>query len=144
MFIQQSKCVKHICLNCESEEMQKAAKDLVLRKLGLTKIVPAVLGWHCAHCGEVEFLDDESARRVWTAMEELKQQAQVEQAAFIRTTRKKLKLTQQQAARVFGGGKGAFSEYEHGKTQPPKSTVALLHLLNQHPELLPEVIAAFN
>nr|WP_255305440.1 type II toxin-antitoxin system MqsA family antitoxin [Acidithiobacillus ferrivorans] len=40
---------------------------------------------------------------------------------------------------LFGGGASAFSEYERGKTQPHKSTVLLLSLLEKHPELIGEI-----
>ncbi len=43
---------------------------------------------------------------------------------------------------MIGGGVNAFSEYERGVRQPAKSTVLLLKLLDQHPDLLPEVQAA--
>ena len=43
---------------------------------------------------------------------------------------------------MIGGGVNAFSEYERGVRQPAKSTVLLLKLLDQHPDLLPEVLAA--
>lgn len=55
-------------------------------------------------------------------------------------SRKRLKLTQSEAARIFGGGPNAFSLYERGKSKPPKSTLLLLKLLEQHPELLKEVV----
>lgn len=57
----------------------------------------------------------------------------------MRVTRKKLGLRQAEAGALFGGGASAFSEYERGKTQPHKSTVKLLKLLDRHPELLAEV-----
>lgn len=56
--------------------------------------------------------------------------------AFIRSTRRKLGLTQKQAGRIFGGGVNAFSRYERGITSPPKSLLALLTILDMHPELL--------
>lgn len=61
------------------------------------------------------------------------------QAAELRRIRKDLGLTQKKAAELFGGGVNAFSEYERGVTQPSKSTVVLLHLLDKHPDLLPEL-----
>jgi len=57
----------------------------------------------------------------------------------VRVWRKRLGLTQKRAADLFGGGINAFSEYERGKTQPSKSTVLLLKLLDKHPELLKEI-----
>lgn len=62
-------------------------------------------------------------------------------AAEMRDIRKKLGLKQAEAGKLFGGGVSAFSEYERGKTQPHKSTILLLKLLNKHPELLDEVRA---
>lgn len=56
--------------------------------------------------------------------------------------RRKLSLSQQEAAVIFGGGVNAFSRYETGKTKPPLSLVKLLKLLDHHPELIPEVKSA--
>ncbi len=60
-------------------------------------------------------------------------------AESFRAIRRKLGLKQAEAGRLFGGGVSAFSEYERGKTQPHKSTVLLLQLLDKHPELLKEL-----
>jgi HTH-type transcriptional regulator/antitoxin MqsA len=59
--------------------------------------------------------------------------------AFIRKTRKKLKLDQQEAAEIFGGGPNAFSRYENGKTRPSQALVQLLKILDKHPDLINEV-----
>ena len=53
--------------------------------------------------------------------------------------RKKLDLGQREAAQLFGSGVNAFSRYETGKTHP---SLALVKLLDRHPELLDEVRAA--
>jgi HTH-type transcriptional regulator/antitoxin MqsA len=91
-------------------------------------------------CGEIEFSqDDDSALRCGDAIEAAGAKADARRAQEIRVTRKKLKLSQAEAGRLFGGGMSAFSEYERGKTQPHKSTVLLLRLLNHHPELLGEL-----
>ncbi|EQD78889.1 transcriptional regulator, XRE family [mine drainage metagenome] len=61
---------------------------------------------------------------------------------FIASVRKKLRLDQQEAAEIFGGGVNAFSRYENGKTKPPLALVKLLKVLERHPDLLAEVRAA--
>ena len=61
------------------------------------------------------------------------------QAEELKAIRKRLKLTQRQAAELFGGGANAFSDYERGVARPARSTVHLLHLLDHHPELLQEL-----
>ena len=58
--------------------------------------------------------------------------------AFISAVRKKLRLDQQEAAELFGGGANAFARYENGKTKPP---LAPVKLLDRHPDLLAEVWA---
>lgn len=62
-----------------------------------------------------------------------------QEAMLVKRIRQKLKLSQREAAELFGGGVNAFSEYERGKTQPHRSTVALLRVLDRHPELLNEI-----
>ena len=64
--------------------------------------------------------------------------AAIVKPAFIISVRKKLQLGQRETAEIFGGGINAFSRYEIGKTKPP---LALVKLLDNHPELLVEVRA---
>ena len=57
----------------------------------------------------------------------------------IRRIRKKLKLTQHQAAELFGGGPNGFSRYERGEAMQSQALNQLLCLLDRHPELLEEI-----
>ena len=57
----------------------------------------------------------------------------------IKHIREKLKLTQQKASELFGGGVNAFSRYERGETPIPRSLSQLLQLLYKHPTLLDEL-----
>lgn len=57
----------------------------------------------------------------------------------IKNIREKLKLTQQNAAEIFGGGVNAFSRYERGETPIPRALSQLLLLLDKHPNLLIEL-----
>ena len=61
-----------------------------------------------------------------------------EQQLLLRV-RKKLGLTQRQAAQITGGGHNAFSRYERGEAQPMPAVVNLFKILDKHPELLAEV-----
>lgn len=45
-----------------------------------------------------------------------------------------LHLTQRQAAEIFGGGKNAFSRYEHGELKPSLALSNLLKMFERHPE----------
>lgn len=62
------------------------------------------------------------------------------QSDEVRRIRKKLGLTQHQAAEIFGGGPNAFSRYESGEVLQMKSTDNLLRLLDKHPHLLNELL----
>ncbi len=127
------------CLTCDNGALlthNKRNLTFTYREHVLT--VPHVLGWHCAACGECEF-DEGEGKRYSAAVDAFSVEVDKEFAASLRTIRKKLGLRQAEAGKLFGGGASAFSEYERGKTQPHKSTVLLLKLLDKHPELLAEV-----
>jgi HTH-type transcriptional regulator/antitoxin MqsA len=106
---------------------------------GAVITVPDVEGWFCTACGKLEFDTPESARSFFDQVTALQQQKRARQAEVLRAIRKQLKLTQRQAAELFGCGANAFSEYERGTTRPTRSTVMLLRLLDHHPELLQEL-----
>lgn len=54
----------------------------------------------------------------------------------IRQLRQRLKLTQSQAAQLFGGGPVAFSKYENDDVMQSESMDKLLRLASAHPEVL--------
>ena len=127
------------CLQCDDGTLLVHGKqDLVARVGKLESTVPAVSGWHCPACGECEF-DPGEGQRFSAAVEALRIELNKQRGAALRASRKKLHLRQADAGRIFGGGVTAFSEYENGKTQPPKSTVLLFGLLDKHPELVVDV-----
>jgi HTH-type transcriptional regulator/antitoxin MqsA len=73
-----------------------------------------------------------------------------EYAAHVKSVRKKLGLTQEEAGVIIGGGKRAFQKYESGRTPPSDAAVGLIEVLARHPEevatlrafrLVPEKVA---
>ena len=128
------------CLQCDDGTLlEHGIRDLVFVYHGNNLTVPDVRGWHCPVCGECEF-DEDEGQRYSSAVDAFAAEVDAEEAAWLRSTRKKLKLKQAEAGKLFGGGVSAFSEYERGKTQPHKSTVLLMLLLDKHPELLKELL----
>ncbi|MBB5368694.1 MULTISPECIES: type II toxin-antitoxin system MqsA family antitoxin [unclassified Janthinobacterium] len=131
------------CEICGAGELVQDVRDLPYTYKGETTVLPHVEGEFCTACDE-SILGPQESRRTMDLM--LAFNKQVNSASvdpqFILSVRKKLNLDQRQAAEIFGGGVNAFSRYENGKTKPPLATVKLLKLLNNHPELLPEVVAA--
>jgi HTH-type transcriptional regulator/antitoxin MqsA len=90
-------------------------------------------------CGDIEYTDNDSSERVWNAIEALGAKAKARDAALLTHARKRLKLTQKQAAELTGGGHNAFSRYERGEAVPMRAVVNLFKILDKHPELVKEL-----
>jgi len=58
----------------------------------------------------------------------------------IMKVRKKLKLSQKQVAEICGNDPNTFMRYERGEATPQRAISNLLIILNNHPELLLELI----
>jgi len=130
--------MKRECLNCGSDEMTRGSSNVRITHNGLAATVRAVKGWHCPACGEIEFNVGEGERYA-EALAALRMRAQERTAIRLARTRKKLNLTQQQAAKLTGGGKNAFSRYERGQAKPMPAVINLFRLLERHPDLLAEL-----
>lgn len=130
----------HYCLQCDDgTELIYQKQDITVIYHNKTAVVSQVEGWHCPVCGECELTNEADSRRYMDILNTLIATVKTEEKTFIRYVRKKLGLKQAEAGKLFGGGVNAFSEYERGITEPHKSTVTLLRLLDSHPELLNEV-----
>jgi len=66
--------------------------------------------------------------------DEVFQELRAAYAQRVRVVRKRLKLTQEEAGRIIGGGRRAFQKYESGATPPSDAAVGLLEILDRHPE----------
>ena len=64
------------------------------------------------------------------AFEEARKRLALQYAAHLRASRKRWRLTQEQAGKLIGGGKRAFQKYETGKAVPTEAAVGLIELLN--------------
>ncbi|MBI5910323.1 MAG: type II toxin-antitoxin system MqsA family antitoxin [Betaproteobacteria bacterium] len=126
------------CLNCGQEILRRAVKDVPYEYKGHAAVVPKVAGWHCPRCHEVEF-DSGEGTRFAEAIKRVAAEIDAQEAAELVRIRKKLKLTQLEAARITGGGPNAFSRYERGKARPLPAVTNLFRLLDRHPELLDEL-----
>lgn len=95
-----------------------------------------VRGAFCDKCDEAVLVynaDDEAA---WLAFRD---QVDQQVASELESIRKRLKLTQAQAAKLAGGGKNAFSRYERGQAKPVAAVINLFKLLDKHPDLIKEL-----
>ena len=57
----------------------------------------------------------------------------------IRKVRKKLKLSQREAGKLFKVGDNAFDKYERGLIVPSGPTIQLMKVLDRHPELVDDL-----
>lgn len=55
-------------------------------------------------------------------------------AAHVKAVRKRLRLTQEEAGLIIGGGRRAFQKYESGVNPPSDAAVGLIEVLARHPE----------
>lgn len=130
------------CPTCGSGKVVAATRDMPYTYKGRKTVIKAVRGQYCDNrkCGEVVMNMDESVRTSREMLEfNKKVNAELSPIDLLTQVRQRLNITQQQAARVFGGGANAFSRYESGKTKPPVALVKLFQLLARHPEFYKEI-----
>jgi HTH-type transcriptional regulator / antitoxin MqsA len=92
-------------------------------------------GAYCDQCGDGVSYRDQAIEKSW---EQFKSAVDRTERVELAAIRKRLGLTQKQAAQLAGGGHNAFSRYERGEAQPVAAVVNLFSLLDRHPELLTE------
>ncbi len=127
---------KHLCGVCGSNHFSAFSGETLF--IDNETPVSNLSGMRCDKCGEM-YLDMDSQDRYTEASNALVlAQREAEQKELTRI-RKKLKLTQHQAAMLTGGGHNAFGRYERGEARPMPAVVNLFKLLDAHPELLKEI-----
>lgn len=128
---------KKTCPLCKEGVLHIGTKIVVQNYKGHSYTSKAS-GAFCDRCtdGFVEYNETEEA--AWQAFRD---QVDTQLASELASIRKRLKLTQAQAAQIAGGGKNAFSRYERGQTKPMAAVVNLFKLLDKHPELVKELAA---
>lgn len=133
------------CPTCGSGNLVSRVRDMAYVYKGRKTVIKTVTGRHCDNpkCKEVVMEMGESVRTSREMLEfNKKVNGELTPIDLLTEVRRQLKLTQQQAAKVFGGGPNAFSRYESGKTKPPVALVKLFAVLKKHPELYKEIARA--
>jgi HTH-type transcriptional regulator/antitoxin MqsA len=130
------------CQTCEIGSLVDAVRNVPYIYKGKKTVIKAVKGKFCDNpkCREV-VMDLGESVRTSKEMLEFNKTVNVELTPIdlLTRVRQQLDLTQQGAAKVFGGGPNAFSRYESGKTKPPVALVKLFKVLNKHPDLFKEI-----
>lgn len=131
-----------VCRECGAAHPVYDIRDLTIVRRGIKAIVPAVSGWFCAQCDEIEFDESTDSMERWASAGDdlvLKDRERAKRMGErLRRQRQKLQLTQVDAALLAGGGHNAFSRYETGTALPVAAVSTLFGLLERHPELIDE------
>lgn len=125
-----------ICAECGSRHLVAFARETLLA--GATRVT-GLSGVRCADCGET-YMNAASQARYAAALDAAVLAQRQEEKAMLARVRRKLKLSQREAARLTGGGHNAFSRYERGEARPLPAVVNLFRLLDRHPEMLRELV----
>jgi HTH-type transcriptional regulator/antitoxin MqsA len=127
------------CTFCGKGELKRGVVKETFEYKGQTLELDQT-GEYCAECSE-GILDGTDLKNTRKAIHDW--QAQIDgflPSDEVRRIRKKLGLTQHQAAAIFGGGPNAFSRYENGEALQIRATDNLLRVLDKHPLLLEELV----
>jgi putative zinc finger/helix-turn-helix YgiT family protein len=125
---------KQLCFACEEGHLDLTVVPERARHNGVDVFVPGYKALVCDSCGE-RFVSPELAKLNAVTIADAKRKADEllssEEIEGIRTV---LGLTQQQMAKVFGGGPNAFSKYLRGEVIQTRSMNLLLRLALDLPE----------
>lgn len=93
----------------------------------------------CSYCGD-EFISADQIKQNDQALRNAKRESDgIFSPSEIRETRDFLGLSQELAAKMFGGGRNAFSKYERGEVVLSQSMDTLLKLCKKHKNLVSEI-----
>lgn len=134
--MKKSKWHRKACPVCEDGVLYDDTK-LIAQDYKGHKYQSLIHGAFCDKCDEAILLHDEAEETAWL---EFRDQVDRQVASELESIRKRLKLTQIQAAKLAGGGKNAFSRYERGQAKPVAAVINLFKLLDKHPDLIKELV----
>ena len=122
------------CHACKNGNLHHKMKPQIYTYKG-NSITLQQPGYWCDSCEE-GILNGEDIAKTEKAFEDFKGKIDGSLTPDeIRHIRKNvLKLTQEQAGKIFGGGKNGFSRYERGENKPLPAIINLLKILERHPE----------
>lgn len=128
-----------ICPVCEAGTLSPITFRDTFQHGGREISVADLEGYECPHCGADPIFEDQ-IRRNHARIADAKRKADgLLTGSEIKGLRERLRLTQKDAADLFGGGANAFSKYERGDVAQSASMDRLLRLVGRHPELLAEL-----
>ena len=131
------KLQKSSCPVCFKGHLEHRVKQVTSTYLGQSVTYGQPGDW-CSHCEE-GILSGKDALATQAKLLKWRALVDKQEALEIARIRKRLRMTQAEAARIAGGGKNGFSRYERGQTRPMRAVSVLFKLLDRHPRLVAEV-----
>ena len=122
----------HICPEC-GQTMERGLKPQIFSYKGMTTTFD-MPGWYCEGCGEGIHTGSDMQVSDRHLNEIKARQENMLLPEEVRRIRRKLKLNQQTAGRLLGGGTNAFHKYEKGEILPSKAISNLLRVLEKLPQ----------
>ncbi len=115
------------CANCGASELQFLTEAETFNYKGQALTVDVDYSV-CTHCGAEAILPEQIKRNDCRVRDAWRKADGLLSGEEISALRKKLRLTQQEAAKVFGGGVNAFSKYERGEVIQSEGMDKLMRL----------------
>ena len=134
--MKKSKWNGQACPVCEAGVLHDGSK-IVMQDYKGHPYQAQLHGAFCDKCDEAILIYDDAEEAAWLAFRD---QIDSQAARELEGIRKRLKLTQAQAAKLAGGGKNAFSRYERGQAKLVAAVINLFKLLDKHPDLIKELV----
>lgn len=128
------------CLYCKSDSLQFLTENEAYTYKGKTVQRPVEFT-HCENCGR-EYIFKQQILKNEAVVRDVKKSIDgLLTSEEIKQTRIQLKLTQEQARKVFGGGKNAFSKYERGEVAQSAAMDKLIRVCLDYPAVFRDLMA---
>jgi HTH-type transcriptional regulator / antitoxin MqsA len=126
---------EHTCAMCGEGPLHLVESEQCVEFDGTELRVP-FRSHACNACGSKQALDDDLRLNARAMRRATKEHYQLLTGQQVREVRKSLGLSQEQAAKLFGGGPVAFSKYENDEITQSEAMDRLIWLVGQCPWLL--------
>lgn len=122
------------CANCGADNLQRLIEADTLQYKGQPIVVDVEYSL-CPQCGAEAIFPDQIKRNDCRVRDAWRKVDGLLTGTEIAGLRKKLGLTQQEAAKMFGGGVNAFSKYERGEVIQSEGMDKLMRLALEMPDV---------
>lgn len=139
-----NKKANNICPACESSKFENLQKSESFDYKGNSFVIDSFEYSKCCECGFELISPAQIRKNELRAKDQFRRIDGLLTGNEIKAIRKKYGLTQEDAARIFGGGSNAFSKYERGEVIQSKSMDTLLRLASEYEEFYSHILEKYH